>query len=855
MPAPTPDEQAMLLRAHTQPGADFKIITASMELGSWRGAPVVNMVGSSTIRDRKKDVMLESALVDMTKVEPGMVIWLNHDYKLPDSLFGSLIKSPVIKYTDSYADLHITSDVETGNTAAARTYAYIEKGRKIGCSIGARVDEAHIDEELFEKSGEIAIIIEHVTPVEWSVVGVPCNQRSWVENAIKGYGLRTLQTAPHTADERLMRLTKSLWPRPYSEAVKALHSGGILAADEATRLWDLEPLATPAERIVWDPPTGLFKLFGGTQGEHPIEDRSTLASLLGLESGHFAQDLLSHFADSADSADSADNFLPASDPDDQDLQDLVAAPADLLAAEEHPEGERNAPLPVLFPADDPLTGSAPWRDASPEGEAVLLNGIDFAHLSVVVAAAARSAGAPLISDTHVLKMAAGAPSLAPAASAPAPQQETPKVKTKTKAVWAVAWKAYPTFKAQGDAVSDTEFSVVWMPLSITKDGVERLTPDAIAANTAEVTAKLAELSEAQTTAFDAFLKAEEYPAHEARATDAFHAQRKAEKATRKAEAKAEKAAAREQKLAAAVGLLTKGEERGAEAAAATDPAGASVDPARAAKFSYLTTLATELGVEVKAKGLLLPEAEPAALRRKAAMTLLREAHRIIKSGAAISEKNMAQLQLAHDALALVTEGVICTVAKGATVDAGNGTPARQLTNGAEGADLLTKSIEVVVDTSAITASLDALKSAASNESATLAEQLTAARAEVATLQTRIETLKAMPLGRPTLHATRIITDPAAVTWGDMAAAATDAEIQKGASPLTAAAPAEDDVLSGTHVHLIKRGGFDMRMRHWPAGYAVDRRPPLTTRVMPYMLVQDIQNYKSGAHGADVPELD
>lgn len=870
MPAPDRDTQALFMRAQAQ-FADFKIITSAMELGSWRGEPVVNMIGSSTIRDRKNDVMTESALVDMTKVEPGMVIWLNHDYKLPDSLFGSLIKSPSIKYTDSYADLHVTSDVEMGNAAAARTYAYIDKGRKIGCSIGARVDEARIDEELFEKKGEIALIIEHVTPVEWSVVGVPCNQRSWVENAIKGYGLRELQINRAGADERLFRLTKSLWPRQYHDTVKAMHGAGVLADAQAQHFWDLEPVAAPPDRIVWDPPTGLFKLFGvhgGGEGR-TIEDRATLAQLLGLASGEHAQaitaSLLSGMPEDEAAAEADADYDAAHVADlqmEEDDQELVAVPADMLAADEHPEGERNQRLPVTTPADNPLADRTPWRDAQPEGGLVLLNGIDFAALRTSVAqelAATPALATPAGGNTFYIKSSGpiawltvpdsartpaqpSAPAPTPTKTAPAPQQETPTVKTKTKAVWAVAWKAYPTFKAEGDTVSTSDFAVMWTPLSITKDGVERLTPEAIAANTAEVEAKLAALSDAQKATFDAFLKAESYPAHEAKATEAFHAQRKAEKATQKAAKKAERAAKREEKLAAAAGLLTKGDD------GTVTP---TADAGKTAKFSYLTTLATELGVKVKASGLKLPEDETYSAKRQAAAAVLRQARRIVKSGAAISEKNMANLQLAHDALAIVTDGTIC--AKG--VEGNPGTPGQQLAagtlaNGVTAADL-TKNLTLAIDTSGLQASIDALKGAATAEGTALSEKITATRVELARLEQQVTALKAMPLGRPTLANTRVVTDPAAATWADMAAAT---GTPAAGDPATPATPAPDDLLTGTQIRMVKRGGFDMKVRHWPDGYAAERRPALDPRVKPYMLIEDILNYRSGGP-ADVPELD
>lgn len=253
--------------------SDFSIYTASMELGTQHGAPIVSMVGSSTIRDLKGDVMLESALADMSRVQPGLLIWMNHSYDLPDDLFGSLTKSPHMSYEAGIADLHITSDVERSNPAAARTYSYIEKGRKLGCSIGCRVDKAAIDEELYERTGEVALLIESVTTIEWSVVGVPCNQRSWVESAIKGYGLRTLSN-PGTADMRVARLVKTLFPKDYDRLARSVTHDNLRKS-----LWEAETLPTPPARFIWDPGTRDFFVKRGAAPEQRLDREDVAAQL------------------------------------------------------------------------------------------------------------------------------------------------------------------------------------------------------------------------------------------------------------------------------------------------------------------------------------------------------------------------------------------------------------------------------------------------------------------------------------------------------------------------------------------------------------------------------------------------
>lgn len=192
---------------------DLRIYTAGIEPDR-TDKKRVHMIGSSTQRDMQGDVMSLLALNDMTKAAPNMTIWLNHNYDLPDSIFGSVAGSPQISHQDGIADLHLNVDVETDNPAAARVKKYIDNGRKLGCSIGCMVTKYEVPtEDDGENWEQNPIIIHGVYVVEYSVVGIPCNQRSWVENAIRGVFTRTL-------DPALAPAMKALWPSRFHEAVK-----------------------------------------------------------------------------------------------------------------------------------------------------------------------------------------------------------------------------------------------------------------------------------------------------------------------------------------------------------------------------------------------------------------------------------------------------------------------------------------------------------------------------------------------------------------------------------------------------------------------------------------------------------
>lgn len=193
---------------------DFSLFTAGIE--SDRHYPdLVHMVGSSTEVDMQGDMMSLHALNDMTRCAPNLTIWLNHDYNLPDSLFGSMKGAPSIMHKEGVADLHFDADVEMSNPKAAQVKKYIDNGRRLGVSVGCMVTKYEVPtEEDGPGWQEKGITIHGVYTVEYSVVGIPASQRSWVENAIRGVYSRTF-------DPALAPAMKSLWPNQYKKIVKS----------------------------------------------------------------------------------------------------------------------------------------------------------------------------------------------------------------------------------------------------------------------------------------------------------------------------------------------------------------------------------------------------------------------------------------------------------------------------------------------------------------------------------------------------------------------------------------------------------------------------------------------------------
>lgn len=246
---------------------DFRIFTAGIE-SDRKNDRMVHMVGSSTEKDLQGDTMSILALQSMTKAAPNLTVWLNHDYSLPDSIFGSIAQTPTIMHRDGIADLQLAVDVEMDNPVAAQVKRYIDNGRRLGCSIGCMVTRYEVpdEEDGVDTWGMQPITIHEVYVVEYSVVGIPANQRSWVENAIRGVFQRTL-------DESLAPAMKSLWPSVYKETLKTVDSN-------KRKMLEATPVRSKTDgRIDWYAKNKSF-VFSNSSGEKRELDRGAVKSLI-----------------------------------------------------------------------------------------------------------------------------------------------------------------------------------------------------------------------------------------------------------------------------------------------------------------------------------------------------------------------------------------------------------------------------------------------------------------------------------------------------------------------------------------------------------------------------------------------
>ena len=206
---------------------DFKLYTNALKAyTSENGDLYVRGTTSSTIRDLHGDEMTVGALRSMEETaRQNMTVFLNHNYNVPDDLFGSVTDARIVKRFDDEAgaevyDLDIDVRVvgEDENPLAMKTYRAIKRGVKLGLSIGAKVDKVSKKKG---DGGEDTYIIESVKLLETSVVGIPANQRSYLQNAIKS--LRLADGAPYRedADDGLVVETVEVEGQPAPESADA----------------------------------------------------------------------------------------------------------------------------------------------------------------------------------------------------------------------------------------------------------------------------------------------------------------------------------------------------------------------------------------------------------------------------------------------------------------------------------------------------------------------------------------------------------------------------------------------------------------------------------------------------------
>jgi HK97 family phage prohead protease len=169
----------------------FKIFTAALKAVEREdGAKILSCTASSSVEDLHGDTMTDDCVRDMARQakEKGMTIFLNHRYAVPEDVMGKTIDTKTVSRAtgdDGKAiyDFDLDLEVNQTNPRAVNTYAAIkDAGVKLGVSIGANIEEWEFKSEKDGWWG--GLLIKKVNLLEASVVGIPANPRSWVQNAV-----------------------------------------------------------------------------------------------------------------------------------------------------------------------------------------------------------------------------------------------------------------------------------------------------------------------------------------------------------------------------------------------------------------------------------------------------------------------------------------------------------------------------------------------------------------------------------------------------------------------------------------------------------------------------------------------
>lgn len=185
---------------------EFSIFTDALDLVTKEEGGVkkryFSTIASSTVEDSHGDTFTDKAVekMAMTANAAPMTIFLNHEYRVPEDVFGTAKSARTTVRSDNgeaVTDLDIAGEVNEANPRAKQTADLIEGGARLGVSIGARVKDYRPKDAKDPMGGWI---IDDVELKEASIVGLPANPRTWVQYATKAIRRFERERAKEAAD-------------------------------------------------------------------------------------------------------------------------------------------------------------------------------------------------------------------------------------------------------------------------------------------------------------------------------------------------------------------------------------------------------------------------------------------------------------------------------------------------------------------------------------------------------------------------------------------------------------------------------------------------------------------------------
>ncbi len=201
----------MILRKHAKNGSaadalaneiTFKFLP-TLKTFEKDGKKYCRLTASSNAEDLVGDIMSVNALKQMEAQAVGTVMFMNHSTNVPEDVFGAIVEAELKEEpvelplgSAKVFVLHYLVEVEESNERAVKCWQMIESGKKLGASVTVLVKDSKPNPK--RKNG---IIIEDVYYLETSLVGIPCNQLSWVYSASKALELAGKRAAKNAIAE------------------------------------------------------------------------------------------------------------------------------------------------------------------------------------------------------------------------------------------------------------------------------------------------------------------------------------------------------------------------------------------------------------------------------------------------------------------------------------------------------------------------------------------------------------------------------------------------------------------------------------------------------------------------------
>lgn len=167
--------------------AKFQIFSGELNAVERDGRKILSTTATSAVELFDGSEITNECVEDMVKQaqQPGMTIFLNHSYRVPEDVFGSMVATRLVMRRNdmgkAVADMDMDIAVDESNPRAVQTYNSIQNGTKIGVSIGCDVVDWEYRDSRQGFDGGIRF--KKMMLRETSMVGLPRNPRGWVHSA------------------------------------------------------------------------------------------------------------------------------------------------------------------------------------------------------------------------------------------------------------------------------------------------------------------------------------------------------------------------------------------------------------------------------------------------------------------------------------------------------------------------------------------------------------------------------------------------------------------------------------------------------------------------------------------------